>query len=142
MDVVGSALAGVKRIGFAILRSVLGTWDIQIHHNGLLTAAHDHGLDRLVLASVQLLMRNVRRYVNEISRTRFIDELKMIAPTKTRAATHHVDHGFEFPMMMRTGLRIGMHDDRPGPELLRADSGIRNRFGAVHTRRLRRVGIK
>ncbi len=66
----------------------------------------------------------------------------MISPAKAGAAADHVDHGFKFAMMMRAGLRVGMHYYGSRPELLRADFGVGDGFGANHTRRLGRVGVE
>src|SRR5208283_160720 len=139
----GSALSwrGVKRIVLWGVRSVLWTRNVQVDDDRLLATAHDHRLHWLVFARVQLLMRDVGRNVDEISRTRFIDELQMISPAKARAAPHHVDHSFQFSMMMRTGLGIGVHHDGSRPELLRTDSGTRDGFGSSHAWRLGRVPI-
>src|SRR5580658_8542455 len=87
-------------------------------------------------------MRHVGRNVDEISRSRFVDELQTVSPAKARAAPHDVDHSLQFAMMMRTGLGIRMHHDRSRPKFLRADSGTRDGFGAGHTGRLWRVGVQ
>src|SRR5580704_12397510 len=137
---------GVKRIVLrrlrGILRRIFRARNIQVDDDRLLTAAYDHGLYRLIFAGVQFLMRHVGRDVDEVSRTRFIDELQVISPTKTGSAADYVDHRFQFAVMMRTGLGVGMHDDGSRPELLRADAGARDGFGAGHARRLRRVAVE
>lgn len=46
------------------------------------------------------------------------------------------------PMMMRARLRIGVDMHRPGPQLLRADTGLVDRGRAVHARRRGRVGVE
>src|SRR5579862_8843696 len=43
---------------------------------------------------------------------------------------------------MRAGFGVGVDVDRAGPDLLRADAGEIDRRGAVHARRLRRVGVE
>ena len=133
---------GVKWVVLGSVGNVLRTWNVQIDDDGILTTAHDHCLHWLVLTRVQFLVRNVGRNIDEVTRTRLIDELQMISPAKARTAPYDVDHGFQFPMMMRAGLGIGLHHHRSRPELLRADSGTRNGFGAGHTGSLRRVGVQ
>jgi hypothetical protein len=87
-------------------------------------------------------MWHVRRHTNEVARPGFVDEFEPFAPTKARAAFHHVDRRFEFAVMVRAGFGVGLDDYRAGPKFLRADFGVRNGLGARHARRLRRVGIQ
>src|SRR5580700_1343361 len=87
-------------------------------------------------------MRDVGRDVDEVSGAGFIDELQIVSPAKAGAAANYVDHGLEFSVMMRAGLGVGVNYDRSGPELLRADFGVRDGFGAGHARSLRRVGVE
>ena len=121
---------------------VLGAWNVQVDDDGLLAAADDHCLYRLILASVQFLMRDVWRDVDEVSGAGFVDELEMVSPAKACAASHYIDHGFKFPVVMRAGPGIGMHNNRSRPEFLRADSGMRDGLGAVHAGRLRSVDVE
>src|SRR5580693_5329435 len=66
----------------------------------------------------------------------------MIAPTKTGTAAHDVDYSFEFSMMMRAGLGVWVNYDCSSPELLGADAGVGDGFGARHAGRLGRVAIE
>ena len=118
-------LCGVilRRVALRSFGGVFGTWNLEVDDDRLLAAANDYGLHRLIFAGVQLLMRHVGRDIDEVSRASFIDEFQMISPAKAGAAAHDVDHGFEFPMVMGTSLRVGMYKHRSRPELLRADSG-------------------
>jgi hypothetical protein len=59
----------------AALTYRLGTLDIQIHDNRILPASDYHGLTRHIRASVDFLMRDVGRNVNEISGTGLVTEL-------------------------------------------------------------------
>src|ERR1700733_466317 len=119
-----SLRCGVEWIVLRIFRGVLGARNIQVDDDRLLPAAHDHRLPRLVLSRIQLLMRHIRRDVYKISRARFIDELQIISPAKTRATAHYIDHGFELTMMMRAGLGIGMHNHGSRPKFFRARAGV------------------
>src|SRR3954465_12441909 len=92
---------------------------IEVDHDRLLTAAHDDAGERLVSAGIDLLVRHVRRDVDEVAGTRLRRELESLPPTHPRLAADHVDHALDRTVMMRTGLRIGVYDDRARPELLR-----------------------
>ncbi len=48
----------------------------------------------------------------------------------------------QFPVMMRTSLRVRLHHHRPSPKLLRPHLRMRNSFRARHPRRLRRVRVQ
>jgi len=132
----------MKRIILGRVRTIFRTWDIQIDDNRLLAAAHDHGLNWLVGASIQFLMRNVRRHIDEISRPGLIHEFELIAPAKTRAPAHDINHSLQLTMVMRTSLGTRLHDDRPGPQFLRSHSRPRDRFRTRHSGCLRSVRIE
>jgi hypothetical protein len=133
---------GVEGIVLRIVGRVFRAGNIQIDDDGFLTAAHDHRLDRLVFAGIQLLMRNVGRNVDEISWAGFVDELQIVSPAKAGAAAHYVDYSFQFAVMMRAGLSIGMHHYSSRPELLRADPCMRDGLGARHSWSLRSVRVE
>ena len=59
--------------------------DVEVHDDRLLAAAHQHARQRLVVARVDLLVRHVRRHVDEVARARFGDELELVAPAHARA---------------------------------------------------------
>src|ERR1700761_7730884 len=105
----------------------LRAWHIQIHDNRILTAAHDNGLAGFIRARVDLLMRNVRRHVNEIAGAGLIGELEMIAPAHARTAFDDVEHRLEFAMMMWSGFGVRVHHHRSGPEFSRAGPRMRDR---------------
>ena len=132
----------MKRIRLPRLRLILGTRNIQIHHNRLLPASHQHRLHRHIRARIQLLMRHVRRYLNEIPRPSFIHKLQLLAPAQPRAPPHDVNHGLKFSMMMRPSLRARMNRHRPSPKLLRPHSRMRNSLSPCHPARLRRVRVQ
>src|SRR5207249_8184559 len=71
---------------------------------------------------------------SEVARTRFGDELEPVAPAHARASADHVDHALDRAVMVCAGLRPGMDDNRPGPELLRAGARVRDRRGAEKLR--------
>ena len=87
-------------------------------------------------------MRNVGRNIYEIPRSGFITELQMLAPAHTGAASHDVEDGFELAMMMRSGFRSRLHNDRTRPKLRRTRARVSNGRSARHSRSLRRVWVK
>jgi len=97
---------------------------VEIDDHGLLTAAADHTRQRLVVSGVDLLMRYVWRYEDEIARTRFGYELEAVAPSHARASADDVDDAFDRPMVVRAGLGLRMDDDRAGPQLFGAGTRV------------------
>src|SRR5678815_1683065 len=89
--------------------------NVEIHDHRLLTAAHEHAREWLVLVGVDFLVRDIGRYVNEIAGSGLGDELETIAPAHARASAHHVDHAFDRAVVVRAGLGFGMNHYRPRP---------------------------
>src|SRR5204862_5636477 len=87
-------------------------------------------------------VRDVGRHVDEIPGSGLGGEFELLAPAHPSATADHVDHAFDGAVVMRTGLRLGMDNDGPRPELLGTRAGVRNRRSTVHSRRLRRVGVE
>src|SRR5207253_166198 len=108
----------------------------------LTVASAQHAFERFGRASVDFLVRHIRRHIDEVARPRFRGELQVLAPAHARAALHHVDHALEVAVVMRTGLRIRMDVDGARPQLARPDAREIDRSLAVHARRLRRVRIE
>ena len=75
----------MKRVVDRIVGRAFGTCNIQIDDDGLLSAAHDYGFHRFILAGVQFLMRDVRGDVDEISGAGFVDEFEIVSPKRKRA---------------------------------------------------------
>ena len=117
-------------------------FDVQVHHHGFVVAAHQHTLQRLIAAGVDFLVRNVRRDEDEVAGVGLGDKLQLLAPAHPGLAAHNVNHAFQRAVVMRAGLGVGVNIDGASPDLLRADTGLIDRRGAVHPRRLRRVGIQ
>jgi len=115
---------------------------VEIDDDRFLTAATKHARERLDIARVDLLMRNVWRNEDEVAWACLRSEFEAIAPFHPRATADHVDHALDRTVMMRTGLRFRVNDDRPGPEFLGARARMRDRSSAVHARRLSSVGIQ
>src|ERR1700728_4097053 len=74
---------------------LLNRLDIEIDRDRLAVAAHQHALENLVPAGIDLLMRHVWRYEYEIARIRFRGELAPLAPAHARPPAHHVDDAFQ-----------------------------------------------
>src|SRR5215470_11726076 len=105
---------------FGRIATRLGTRNIEIHHDRLLPAAHYHSFNRLVGPSVDLLMRDVRRHVDEVAGAGLIDILQPLAPSESRASLHNVQHRLQLAMMMRARLHVRLYNHRSGPELVGA----------------------
>jgi hypothetical protein len=93
----------------------LGTLDIQIHDNRILPASDDHSLARHVRVSIDFLMRDVWRNVNEIPGASLIAELQLIAPAHARPAPNDVKHRFQLAVVVSAGFGIWLHDYSSGP---------------------------
>ena len=100
---------------------------IQIHDNRILSAAHDDGFADLVGPRIDLLVRYVRRHIDEIARSRFIAEFQAVAPAHARAAADNVENRFEFSVMMRSRLRVRLDDDCSRPQFCGARTRVRSR---------------
>ena len=116
--------------------------NLEVHHDGLLAASHKDTFERLISAGVDLLVRNVRRDIDEVGGSGFSGELEMIAPTHASAAFDDVDDALELAVMMRPGFGVGMDGDRARPEFRGPSSRVSDGSSAIHSRRLRRVRIE
>src|SRR6266851_2764278 len=133
---------GVDRIDPVDGLRLLDRGDVEIDDDRFLVAAHEDAFERLRGAGVDLLMRHVRRHVDEIARSRLGDEFEPIAPAHAGPPLDDIDDALERAVMMRPGFRVGVDGDRAGPQLLRAGAGEVDRRGARHARCLRRVGVE
>ena len=87
---------------------LLDRLDVEVDHDRLAAAAHQHAFQRLVGGGVDLLVRHVRRHVDEVARPGLGDEFQLLAPAHPRPALDHIDHAFQRAVMMRAGLGVGM----------------------------------
>jgi hypothetical protein len=65
----------VKWFLVALLTQGLGTVEIQIDDNGILSAPDDHGFTRDIWAGIDFLVWNVRWNINEIAGFGFLAKL-------------------------------------------------------------------
>src|SRR5262249_37781319 len=114
------------------LLRLLDRLDVEIDHDGLVVAAHQHALERLVAAGVDLLMRHVRWHEDEVAGAGLGGEFEPLAPAHAGFSPHHVDHALERTMMMRAGLCVWVDRDGAGPEFLSARARKIDRDLAVH----------
>src|SRR6266480_7953483 len=121
---------------------LLNDRNIQVHHHGLLTAAAQDAGERLGVARVYFLMRDVGRDVDEVAGAGFGHELELVAPAHAGLAAHHVDHALYRAVMVGAGLGLGVDDDGAGPEFLGAGARVGDGGGAVHARGLRGVDVE
>ncbi len=117
-------------------------FDVEIDGDGLTIAAHQHAFQRLVGVRIDFLVRNIGRHVDEIAGTCFRNIFQMFAPAHARTALYHIDHAFEVPVMMGSGLGIGMNGYGAGPEFLGPYAGEIDGGLAIHSGRLRRIGVE
>src|ERR1041384_1676517 len=115
--------------------------DVEIDHDRLLPASHEHAFEGMVRGGADLLMRHGRRNENEIAGPGLRGELEVIAPTHSGIPLHDVDYALEFAVMMSAGLCVGMNAYSAGPKLRGSCTRVSNRSGAIHPRCLRSVGI-
>jgi len=59
-----------------------------------------------------------------------------------RLAAHHIDDAFQFAVMVRAGLGIGLNAHRACPNFLRTDAGKIDSGLTLHARRLGCVWIE
>jgi hypothetical protein len=118
------------------------TLQVKIDHYRFLAAADYHGFTRFVSASIDLLVRHVRRNVNEIARPGLAAEFQMFSPPHARPSTHDIQDCFEFAVMMWAGFRVGLNHDGAGPEFARTGSSVRNSGCARHSGRLGCVRVQ
>ena len=115
---------------------------LEIHHDGFLTTAAQHARQRFVLGRVDFLVWHVGRNVDEIAGPSLGHELKILAPSHARLATDNINDAFNGAVVVGPRLRIGMDDDRTGPQLFGPAPRMGDGRGAVHPRCLRRIGIE
>jgi hypothetical protein len=117
-------------------------WAGRDDDDGFLAAAAQNAGQRLGVARVDLLVRHERRNVDEIAGACLRGEFQAITPLHPRPARDDIDHALDGAMMVRTGLRFRMDHDGACPEPFRTGARLRDRGGAVHSGRLRRVGVE
>jgi hypothetical protein len=66
----------------------------------------------------------------------------MLAPAHPRPAFEDIDHALEVPVVVRSGLGVGVDLNRARPDLLRPDPGEIDCGGAVHAGCLRGVRVE
>jgi hypothetical protein len=115
---------------------------VKIHDDWLLAAPHDYGFARLTWISIDLLVRDVRGDVNKISGCGFVAEFQSIAPAHPHSSFHHVQDGFKFAMVVRSGLGIRLDDHGSSPQLGRSGCGMSNCGSPRHARRLWRIHVQ
>ncbi len=121
---------------------LLDRLDVEVDHDRLVVAAHQHAFEDLVLTRIDLLVRHVRRHVDEIAGAGLGGELEPLAPAHAGLAADHVDHALERAVVVGAGLGVGLDAHGAGPQLLRADARVVDRGLAVHAGCLRGIAIE
>jgi len=129
----GFAAAGAGR---------LRAFEVEIHHDSVLTASDDDSFTGLVSERIDLLVRYVGRNIDKVARPRFAAEFQVVSPSHTGPATNDVKDGFEFAVVMRSGLCVGLNYHRAGPQFARARSSVSDGCCASHAGSLGRVGVQ
>ena len=80
----------------------------KVDYDRLLSTPDDHAGKRFGRASVDLLMRNVGWNVDEIAWPGLCGKLQTFAPAHAGVPADHVDHAFQFPVVMRTRYCLGV----------------------------------
>ena len=119
-----------------------GAGDIEVHNDGFLTAADDHGLDGHICAGVHFLVRNVRRDVDKIAGTGLRNVFQLLAPAESRASTDNVQDSFKLPMMMGPAGDRGSNHYRSRPQLAGARPRVCDGCRTRHPGRLRRIRVQ
>src|SRR6266853_3915698 len=85
-------------------------WCLQfkIHDDRLLATPHDYGFASVIWISINLLMRHIWGNINKISGSGFVAEFQSIAPAHSHSSFHHIQDGFQFSVVMWSGVRIGL----------------------------------
>jgi hypothetical protein len=116
--------------------------DVEVHHDGLLSAPDHDARERLVTTRVDLLMWDERRHEDEVAGTGLRDELEPFAPPHSSTTAHDVDDALQLAVVVGARLRVCVDRHGARPQLLRADPGIADRGRAGHAGRLGRVEIE
>ena len=132
----------MKRRCVAIHADRLRSFEIEINYDRILTASYDYGLTGFVGASVDLLMRHVRRNVDEVARSSFAAKFQMIPPSHPSPAAHDVEDGFQLAVMVRSGLCVGLDENCAGPQFAGSCSGVGDGGGTSHAGSLGRIRIQ
>ena len=74
---------------------------VEVDDDRLLVAADDDARQRCVGTGVDLLVRHVRRDVDEVAGPGFRGEFEMVAPPHPGASRNHIDHALEVSVVVR-----------------------------------------
>ena len=114
----------------------------QIDRNRLIFTPHKNTLQSLILISIDLLVRHLRRHKDEIAWPSFSSELQLLAPSHSSFALDDVDHRFQVAVMVRASFGVRMNVHRAGPDLLSTSASEVDGGGTVHAWRLRCVAVE
>src|SRR5215469_13058970 len=85
---------------------------VQVDDDRFLAVAYNDALERFAGACVYLLMRDKWRDKDEIAGACLSHVLQPFSPAHSRTPSYHVDHAFQFAVMMGASLGVGVDGDR------------------------------
>jgi len=95
--------------------------NVEVDDHGRLATAYEHAEERLGVADVDFLVRDIGRDVNEIARTGFGDEFERVAPAHAGVAADDVKDALDRAVVVvGAGLGLGMDDYGAGPQFFRS----------------------
>lgn len=114
----------------------------QVDSNGLVIASHQNALQGLVLISINLLMRHIRRHKYEVPRSSFSSELEFLAPPHACFALDDVNYRLQMAVVVGTGFGVRVDVHCACPDLLGSGASEVDSGRAVHAWRLRCVAVE
>jgi hypothetical protein len=86
-----------------------GTREVQVYHNGVLTASYDDSFTGFVGESVNLLVRHERRNIDEVTWSGFTAKFEVVSPSHAGLATNDVEDSFAAEALLsEAGVKLRM----------------------------------
>jgi hypothetical protein len=121
---------------------LLDRLNVKVDNDWLLVAPHQNAFQRRVAVRIDLLVRYVRRDIDEVAWSSFGQVLQPFAPAHTSLAANDIDDAFDMAVMVCSGFCVWVDRHGSCPDLFSTDSCMSDRCGAVHARRLWGIGVQ
>src|SRR5215471_18861664 len=82
--------------------------NIEIDHDGLLTATRDHAAQHLACAGIDLLMPHERWHIDKVARFCFRSEFEMLAPEHPCPPRADLNHRLQFAIVVWARVGLGL----------------------------------